>query len=43
MALDGRDPVQVDDALRPALFDWLCRLGDNALILGHRTSEWCGH
>ncbi len=43
MALDGRDPVQIDNALRPALFDWLCRLGDNALILGHRTSEWCGH
>jgi ring-1,2-phenylacetyl-CoA epoxidase subunit PaaC len=21
----------------------LCRLGDNALILGHRVSEWCGH
>ena len=30
-------------ALRPAFFDWLCRMGDNALILGHRLSEWCGH
>lgn len=26
-----------------ALFDCLCRLGDNTLILGHRLSEWCGH
>ena len=29
--------------LSPALFDGLCRIGDNALILGHRVSEWCGH
>ena len=26
-----------------ALFDYVLRLGDNALILGHRISEWCGH
>ena len=26
-----------------ALFDWLCRMGDNGLVLGHRVSEWCGH
>lgn len=26
-----------------ALFESLLRLGDNALILGHRVSEWCGH
>jgi ring-1,2-phenylacetyl-CoA epoxidase subunit PaaC len=26
-----------------AVFDWLCRMGDNCLILGHRVSEWCGH
>ncbi|MBM2290749.1 phenylacetate-CoA oxygenase subunit PaaC [Sulfitobacter pseudonitzschiae] len=25
------------------LFEWLCRMGDNALVLGHRMSEWCGH
>ena len=24
-------------------FEYLLRLGDNALILGHRLSEWCGH
>jgi ring-1,2-phenylacetyl-CoA epoxidase subunit PaaC len=27
----------------PALFHALLRLGDDRLILGHRTSEWCGH
>jgi ring-1,2-phenylacetyl-CoA epoxidase subunit PaaC len=26
-----------------ALFEYLLRLGDNALILGHRLSEWSGH
>jgi ring-1,2-phenylacetyl-CoA epoxidase subunit PaaC len=25
------------------LFEYLLRLGDNCLILGHRLSEWCGH
>lgn len=28
---------------REALFQYLLRLGDNALILGQRLSEWCGH
>ncbi|NEI73706.1 phenylacetate-CoA oxygenase subunit PaaC [Rhizobium lusitanum] len=28
---------------RAALFEFLLRIGDNALILGHRVSEWCGH
>ncbi|MEP5153788.1 1,2-phenylacetyl-CoA epoxidase subunit PaaC, partial [Planktotalea sp.] len=23
-------------------FEFLCRMGDNTLILGHRLSEWCG-
>lgn len=32
-APDGSDP----------LFEYLLRLGDNGLILGHRLSEWCGH
>ena len=27
----------------PARFDYLSRLGDDALILGQRLSEWCGH
>lgn len=26
-----------------ALFQFLCRMGDNTLVLGHRVSEWCGH
>ena len=25
------------------LFEYLLRLGDNTLVLGHRVSEWCGH
>ncbi|WP_299083274.1 1,2-phenylacetyl-CoA epoxidase subunit PaaC [uncultured Ruegeria sp.] len=25
-----------------ALFEFLCRTGDNTLVLGHRLSEWCG-
>ena len=25
------------------LFNYTLRLADNALILGHRLSEWCGH
>ncbi len=29
----GRDP----------LFEFLLRMGDNTLVLGHRVSEWCGH
>ncbi|WP_424985986.1 1,2-phenylacetyl-CoA epoxidase subunit PaaC [Microbulbifer sp. S227A] len=27
----------------PAYFEFLCRMGDNTLVLGHRVSEWCGH
>lgn len=27
----------------PALFGALLRIGDDRLVLGHRTSEWCGH
>lgn len=26
-----------------AFFNFLTRMGDNTLILGHRISEWCGH
>ncbi|WP_411840300.1 1,2-phenylacetyl-CoA epoxidase subunit PaaC [Paracoccus sp. ME4] len=31
------------EANRDALVEWLLRTGDNALILGQRLSEWCGH
>jgi ring-1,2-phenylacetyl-CoA epoxidase subunit PaaC len=32
-----------DEATRGAFFQYLLRLGDDRLVLGHRTSEWCGH
>lgn len=28
---------------KEGLFNYLLRLADNAAILGHRLSEWCGH
>lgn len=28
---------------RQALFNYLLRLGDNAVVLSHRLGEWCGH
>lgn len=28
---------------RDAHSEYLLRLGDNCLVLGHRVSEWCGH
>lgn len=31
--------MAVDQA---AFFEFLCRMGDNTLVLGHRVSEWCG-
>ncbi|MEP7383952.1 MAG: 1,2-phenylacetyl-CoA epoxidase subunit PaaC [Gemmatimonadota bacterium] len=33
----------MDDRTRGDLFEYLLRLGDDRLILGHRVSEWCGH
>lgn len=29
--------------MKKSLFYYLLQLADNALILGHRISEWCGH
>jgi ring-1,2-phenylacetyl-CoA epoxidase subunit PaaC len=26
-----------------SLFEYILRIGDDSLILGHRMSEWCGH
>jgi ring-1,2-phenylacetyl-CoA epoxidase subunit PaaC len=26
-----------------AVFEYIVRIGDNSLIMGHRMSEWCGH
>jgi ring-1,2-phenylacetyl-CoA epoxidase subunit PaaC len=34
-------PIPADTS--PALFEYLLRLGDDRLVLGHRLSEWCGH
>jgi len=31
------------DVTQEQLFEYLCRMGDNTLVLGHRVSEWCGH
>ncbi len=28
---------------KDSLFEYILRLGDTSLILGHRLSEWCGH
>src|SRR5688572_5224015 len=39
----GAFDAPVEDASRSALFDYVLRLGDDALILGQRLSEWCGH
>ncbi len=33
----------VADAHQAARTDYLMRLGDDALVLGQRLSEWCGH
>ena len=27
----------------PLLHDFILQMADNALVLGHRISEWCGH
>ena len=35
--------IQLDEQTRAYVFDYLLRLGDDRLILGHRLSEWCGH
>jgi ring-1,2-phenylacetyl-CoA epoxidase subunit PaaC len=33
----------VNSATAGDLFEYLLRLGDDRLVLGHRLSEWCGH
>jgi ring-1,2-phenylacetyl-CoA epoxidase subunit PaaC len=34
---------QTPDVRNDDLFEYLLRLGDDRLVLGHRLSEWCGH
>jgi ring-1,2-phenylacetyl-CoA epoxidase subunit PaaC len=38
-------PADSSAAGRPQndMFEYLLRLGDDRLVLGHRLSEWCGH
>jgi ring-1,2-phenylacetyl-CoA epoxidase subunit PaaC len=33
----------LDASTKDALVQYLLRLGDDRLVLGHRLSEWCGH
>ena len=33
----------ITEDFRDKIFEFLLRLGDDRLILGHRLSEWCGH
>ena len=35
--------VSASPAAPPNEFEYLLRLGDDRLVLGHRLSEWCGH
>jgi ring-1,2-phenylacetyl-CoA epoxidase subunit PaaC len=35
--------MTVEQMTETPLFTYTLRLADNALILGHRLSEWCGH
>jgi ring-1,2-phenylacetyl-CoA epoxidase subunit PaaC len=35
--------MNLDFQTRTALVEFLLRLGDDRLVLGHRLSEWCGH
>jgi ring-1,2-phenylacetyl-CoA epoxidase subunit PaaC len=40
----GRAPSgPTSGAITNQLFEYLCRLGDDRLVLGHRLSQWCGH
>lgn len=42
----GERPAVAGDRMPPVknpLFEYLLRLGDDRLVLGHRLSEWCGH
>jgi ring-1,2-phenylacetyl-CoA epoxidase subunit PaaC len=43
-AFDERETDDyVADPLEDAYYEYLLRLGDDALILGQRLGEWCGH
>jgi len=40
---DGSPPHELVGRKADARTDYLLRLGDDALVLGQRLSEWCGH
>jgi ring-1,2-phenylacetyl-CoA epoxidase subunit PaaC len=42
-AAETLDVATLADSDRTALVEYLLRLGDDRLVLGHRLSEWCGH
>src|SRR3982750_4582517 len=43
-AFDEPEAVEAHpDPLEDAYYQYLLRLGDDALILGQRLGEWCGH
>jgi len=33
----------IDPQTKEALFEYLCRLGDDRVVMGQRLAEWCGH
>ena len=39
----GHPEAPAPDTGQEAFFEFLQRVGDTTLILGHRVSEWCGH
>ena len=42
-APDAGAAPEMSETTRAALVEYLLRLADDRLVLGHRTSEWCGH
>src|SRR5262245_49551430 len=42
-ASEARPSRSASDEGGSALFEYLTRLADDRLVLGHRVSEWCGH
>ncbi len=36
-------PLPINYSSTNQLIDYILHLADNALVLGHRNSEWCGH
>lgn len=41
--MSGRPGIRGSGDPGTALSEYLLRLGDDRLVLGHRLSEWCGH